>query len=450
MKKILTHFLIIFSISANAQKEIPAHQYSDSTEIGKPNGSPVNKQIGAAGGIIVSDDKRIELIFPAGALTAMTTISIQPTINHLANGVGAAYQFEPSGTQFKKPVELIFHYTEEEAKACPPELMNFGLQNHLGKWDFFEHTEWDSIGGRLKGFIFHFSGFTALKDLMMRPLKKKIAVNERDGIWVLDKGVIVESGEFAGDMDVAILSTNKIKWYVNGVNNGELGGNEKEGTAKTSFLINQGTKEKPVYSLSGEYIAPAAVPLQNPVIIKLAVKYFSKKDKKYKWGSCECAILIYDAYRVKVEYYFTGREGFGSEMIDSATFVVKIDKPDIIIEEIKNYPPRSIKEGSRIGIDEKILLDGAPGPVHITKELTRHSEISKGSPPQVFLDFQPSDPIYYSLFYYIRKMRITTETVKHTGIALPQSFSFVADGKMNKIKQGGNKEIVITIRPGIR
>jgi len=41
----------------------------------------VSKELGAPGGKIISDDGTVELIFPADALTANTTITIQLTTN---------------------------------------------------------------------------------------------------------------------------------------------------------------------------------------------------------------------------------------------------------------------------------------------------------------------------------------------------------------------------------
>ena len=447
MKKLQGLILLFISISAIGQQDktaIKSISISDSTAIGTPDGKSVSKEIGAAGGNIISDDGRVELIFQVGALTQQITISIQPTTNHVPNGAGKAYQFEPSGIQFKKPVQLIFRYTDEEVKACPPDLMSFALQDHSGKWDFFEYEEWDSTAGTLKGFIHHFTGFTDVNNLMIRPNKTELAVGETADISVLDKGVIVESGEYRGDFELAFLSSNKVKWFVNE----KEGGDDNVGHAKTNLFAPIGIGTKNIqYGLTGEYRAPVHLPLQNPVIVKLAVKYYSKKHKKFKWGSCECAITIYDAYRIEVTHYFTGREGFGSKMVDNANFVVKLLNRSIVIENRNNYPPKSIKEGSRIAIDEKIFLDGAPGPVDIKPNLTARSKISNDNPPNVYVEFQPSDDTYYTLHYVIRRMGISTEKVTTRARALPENFSFIANGTVQHVKQGRNNETEIIILP---
>src|SRR3954466_5389206 len=149
------------AIAVNGQTDsaaMMAKLFADSTALGTPDGQLTSKQIGATGGKIISDDGRIELIFPPGALTTNTTISIQPTSNTLANGSGKSYWFEPSGTQFKKPVEFVFHYSDEEADACPPDLMGIGMQDKKGNWSFFKYEAWDSMAKIRKGYIHHFSG----------------------------------------------------------------------------------------------------------------------------------------------------------------------------------------------------------------------------------------------------------------------------------------------------
>ena len=165
MKKILLLLLLFAVLSVNAQTdtteiqtdsvEVQMITLPDSTAIGAPDGKLVSKEIGSFGGKIDSDDGRVELIFPEGALSANTTISIQPIDNLIPNGNGKAYQFEPSGIQFKKPVQIIFHYTEQEAEICPPELKFMALQDHKGKWEYMNYEEWDSTTKSLKKRVYY-------------------------------------------------------------------------------------------------------------------------------------------------------------------------------------------------------------------------------------------------------------------------------------------------------
>lgn len=169
MKKFfISLWLFVAIVSANAQTdtkepeadsvEVQFVQLPDSTVIGSTKGKKVSKEIGPTGGTIVSEDGKIELIFPADALNKLTEISIQAAESVIPNG-NKAYQFEPSGIQFQKPVQLIFQYTDEEAATCPPELKFMALQDHKGKWEYMNYDDWDSTAKSLKGSIKHFSAF---------------------------------------------------------------------------------------------------------------------------------------------------------------------------------------------------------------------------------------------------------------------------------------------------
>ena len=111
MRSILITAVLFFSLSSNAQNDTSQIKFADlpdSTGIGTPNGNLISRVIGPDGGNIVSDDGKVELIFPPDALEKNTSISIQPATNPAPNGTGKSYQFEPSGIEFKKPVKLFF------------------------------------------------------------------------------------------------------------------------------------------------------------------------------------------------------------------------------------------------------------------------------------------------------------------------------------------------------
>ena len=130
MKKTWLLAFLFYTITGAAQKDSSVIKYfkpHDATGIGTPVGKVVNKEISPEGGKLVSDDGRVELIFPAGALQETKTISIQPVTNLFDSAAGNAYQFEPSGLQFKKPVQVIFQYSDEENEICPADLMSFAL-----------------------------------------------------------------------------------------------------------------------------------------------------------------------------------------------------------------------------------------------------------------------------------------------------------------------------------
>src|SRR5687768_6524243 len=255
MKKILILLIQFAVLSASAQTdttelqtdsvEVQIIALPDSTAIGTPDGKLVSKEIGPAGGKIVSEDGRVELNFPEGALSANTTISIQPIVNLIPNGNGKAYRFEPSGIQFNKPVQIIFHYTDEEAETCPPELKFMALQDDKGKWEYMGYSDWDSTTKSLKGFISHFSAFLDGNEMELSPTDKTAKVGES---FPLSLTVVGAPGEDELPPLPVSISGRKTVWSVAG---GAKFGSIRRGTTQ----------------YSATYVAPNYLPKGNTKVV---------------------------------------------------------------------------------------------------------------------------------------------------------------------------------------
>jgi len=102
-----------------------------STPDGKPLGDIATTKIDSKGGYFKSKDGKLEIIFPADALDTETPISIQAIYNELTEDDSDSYQLEPSGLTFKKPVQLIFHYTGGNENA---DLKSIAWQDDAGQW----------------------------------------------------------------------------------------------------------------------------------------------------------------------------------------------------------------------------------------------------------------------------------------------------------------------------
>lgn len=300
MKKLFTALNLLVSITLFGQADTSQIKFiepSDSTAIGTPDGKSVSKEMGITGGNIISEDGRVELIFPAGAVTTNTIISIQPTTNLAPNGSGKAYQFEPSGIQFKKPVEIIFHYTDEEAESCPPDLMGMGMQDHTGKWSFFEYNDWDSAAKTLKGSIRHFSTASNLKKMRLEVNKSTLIVNQKTPITIID--ISRSSGFYNNDGDelfqsAAIKQRYANMWFVDEIQNGNyLVGNIESGIVSRTI--------GKYYVLWATYQAPSTLPDQNPVTVSVKILAKSRKNRTMNvLKELKCKIYIYDAYEIKV------------------------------------------------------------------------------------------------------------------------------------------------------
>jgi hypothetical protein len=423
MKKILSASLLFFSLNVHAQldstklsadtSQIKFIEPPDSTGFGAPDGQLTSKEIGTQGGAIVSDDGRVELIFPADALAANTTISIQPITNLAPNGAGKAYKCEPSGIQFKKPVQFFFHYTKQEAEACPADLMNLASQDDTGKWTFSKYENWDSTKRILKGSIHHFSSVGSSNGAMIRPDRKMTVAEGRVNINFYDRyGTI--SGPFLGNRDPHPMGSRY--WAVNRVRDGnQIVGYAGPGTS-TSL---------------GAYTAPKIMPHENPVTINLFFEYYSEILEKDIWGVVSCKILVYDEYKVEIASKYTGRAEMHSQLFDKAWFVVRIFPNSEIGEskfefrEKQNYPPGVIKEGKNGRFKEKIISVNSQGHIDITSH--KNDKLSNNYPPKVSFDLNSEEVLLCEVQYSgggvtgpIQPLRIKP---------IPEQISFIANGE---------------------
>lgn len=416
------YFLILFAhlfLRLAAQQALDTSSlppFSDSTALGKPDGQVSAKRIGPAGGTIVSADKKLELIFPPGALVTDLDISIQPVTNPIENGSGKAYQFEPSGTRFRKPVQLIFHYTEEEAQTCPPELMGLAMQDQNGKWSLTEYEDWDSLSKTLKGWIHHFSTFSDVKNIWIKCETTELPVNGEAIVAVYDISNLIRTEGGARDYAFANISKNGA-WLVNGVKNG----NAQTGIFSPWNLVGRKTT-----NYAGIYTAPNILPKRNPVQIELSFPYQSKKTKKTAWGSCRCVISIYDVYRIKVENEYTGRAEMESQLIDSASFTVWVYPTKFLIKDISNYEPIILKQGKKDRFREKLSVDGALGTVHITEGI-KNDSLSHDYPPEVYFEFTPVTVTIFRAQYSGGPATSAITPIMEKSI--PEEINFIANGQ---------------------
>lgn len=69
-------------------------------------------QVGSGGGIVTSEDGRITLEIPAGALLDTVPISIEQTDDGPHNATGPTYTVEPYGVTFLRPAHLAYDVSD--------------------------------------------------------------------------------------------------------------------------------------------------------------------------------------------------------------------------------------------------------------------------------------------------------------------------------------------------
>jgi hypothetical protein len=427
MKKWIVPLLLLFTIGAKAQTdslEIKTVEPPDSTEIGVPDGKAVSKEIGPTGGRIVSEDARVELIFPSGALTAATPISIQPTTNPAPNGTGKAYQFEPSGIQFKKPVQIIFHYTDREAAECPADLMGFALQDGKGKWSFIDFDGWDSVTKTLQGSIEHFSGASIVKMLELRPEKKLVATGEVVQIRLIELTPRFKKKSTWGRLEMTQLLAN---YKVNNI----VDGNDEVGKMFIdNNYMHKGKTE--TYTPLPIYIAPRQLPPDNPVTITTELGTVNALDKMKVQRTLSCQVEVYDEYQILVRDTMSVWEGRGQYVADSGSFVIRVTHNNVLIKDIVNNKPYSYRTPvSPFPCKMDLVLAGCEGTVDVGTIYSAQQD--KEKPRNIFVRFNTSKPVL--AFRFMERCPGAKTSLEDMPVEpVPNIFHFKADGTYQRIR----------------
>ncbi len=304
------------------------------TPVAKPFGDIASAKMDSKGGKLVSSDKGLEVIVPENALDSEITISIQSSHNDLNETDEGAYQLEPSGIQFKKAVQLIFHYTDGNENA---DLKSIGWQDDKGQWHRLKKVVTDTIQKMVTGLALHFSNWARFDQLYLKPVNASVKVNKTVQLRVFeylsplnDDDDLAPPTPIGSDDDLAapsqILPYYTSDWAVNGNVNGR---------PEVGFVTRQNDPESPGSHVA-IYKAPATVPNNNPVAVSVQV-YSNKKTKKL-WLTSNITVI-------GGKYHFTYihiDEGDGCfALVDSSSCIVNLDTENPTISNIINYPPWS-------------------------------------------------------------------------------------------------------------
>jgi hypothetical protein len=325
MMLIIVVFFLLFSylhLPAVAQSNNLSIRYlrMDSvTALGKSIGEPVSQEIGKEGGTISSDDGMIELIFPENALSKKKKIKIQSISNLAANGRGNAYQMEPSGIQFQKPVTLVFHYSENELTGTSAEFKGIAWQDENGKWQQIPEVSVDTVAKTITTQISHFSSYASFDKIVLRPQQARVKV---------EKSIQMEIHFVISDLDAGIALPPNIpnpQWTVNSIpfGNSDVG------------------RITPLTTNNARFTAPVSMPDQNPVAVAAELKglEFKFNKKSFKDPSLVSQILIYDkAYRITMDVWVDNSEDGMCTMrlTDHGEFTLVMEGTRTMMKEIAN------------------------------------------------------------------------------------------------------------------
>ena len=332
----LSGLLLIIGLFSSCKKSDSPPELPDrpaaTTAIGTPVGPPISKSIGTTGGSISSPDGRIELTFPAGALSSNTTISIQPVTNTCPGGIGISYHLMPDGITFSKPVNLVFHYTSEEVNGSNPYLLYIAYQDNAMQWKAdFKKRNVDTVAKTVTLGITHFS-IWSMGDrlhLFCTPASEEVHENEtREFRAVLSDPSQSSNDDLPALPGETVMPANVVSgWRVNGTT-----GNNTIGTITPNE--NKAT-----------YKAPSNIPQRRSVQVSVELNY---TITMYNNGNVVSSVnqlilfrnitLLPSTFKFKVSIHFKdkGVSGFIGQLYeDWATFDLELKKvPDPIEQYI--------------------------------------------------------------------------------------------------------------------
>ncbi len=310
------------------------------TAVGTPIGNPVTKTIGSTGGTISSDDGRMDLIIPPGALTSDVAITIQPITNECPGGLGAGYDFLPNGTKFSTPATLIFHYADSDVNGTDPDLIYFATQDSTRAWDVDIEKDVDTVAKTISFDVNHFSGKGFLKGLTINAAGGKLDYQESEtGTLTLQQ--YVKDPELAGDPqstdddDLPPLPVSKpiptqqvASWtVVGGSQNGTISGSGNQVT----------------------YTAPANISTDKTIQVSVTVKKTigSKSRKRVVTSSAQKTVFIrlnlhppVLSFSVQIDVTLTGTSEVYNDLYhDGATLQVDIKGDSVTLSKIVNQVP---------------------------------------------------------------------------------------------------------------
>jgi hypothetical protein len=168
-----SHFKCIvmtaFRISLLVALSLPVLLLSTGCSKGVPITQAVQKQIGAAGGFVISGDGVLEMVIPSGAISSITTFSIQPISNTLPASQGNAFRLLPENTPFTKPVTIRIHYDKLNLDNTALRFLYLCYQDEQGYWRMLQHTVIDEAAKTISIETTHFSDWSFMKWMEIVP-----------------------------------------------------------------------------------------------------------------------------------------------------------------------------------------------------------------------------------------------------------------------------------------
>lgn len=409
------------------------------TEKGKPAGEKISQKINKDGGKLVSADGRVELLIPPDAVSSKTNISIQPVTNTLAPGSALAYELQPAGITFQKPLQITFHYSDKEAAGLMPQLKAIAWQDETGQWYQLDNSVVDTLNKTITGNITHFSTWVFFDSFLLQPTSARVKVNKQLDLIIV---CTLPKPETAGGVitDGTLPQSIKFLTYVDGIR----GGNAVVG--KTSAVIGKSIRNV-------KYTSPASVPDNNPVALSVEATNIRWNGRNYSRLKLISNITIYDkSYEIKVTGH--NKENVLQCVItsfDTSTCILQLNGNKTKLVDIQNMNQKITISNCQCNVRE-LNPGGSTGPVNIVG--AAKITVTPANPPQ--------KPFATVMIYFIRNMGVIAgmavdPCLGHNGAsvpgmplpAVPFVLQFDAKDEEQTIMEGGDDKngFKVTVKP---
>ncbi len=314
--KNLIYLSLVFLLVGCKQKDIDREMpdFSRLTPVvtarGTSQGPARTAQIGPAGGELRSEDGRLKVSIPAGALSNTVTVGVEPISNNAPLGLDMGYRLTPEGVNFAKPVKLTFSYENTMLTGSAAEFLWIVSQKADGTWEGDLRSELDAAARTVSTETSHFSDWVLGKMINLELFPSSAVVKIKNSVELMVTGFLRDDNIKDDDLLVPLTP----------VNHGSISENElvpldqvsnillkldkfamlnfKEWRldgAKAPVSNSKGKLE--VYGMEATYTAPDKKPSPDNVAVTVTIEA-RQKDGKAPTISINAPITITDR-----EYY---------------------------------------------------------------------------------------------------------------------------------------------------
>lgn len=240
---LLAVLLFFTACKKHGQGEAPPETISNIRPVGTPVADARVETIGVEGGLVKSEDGRLEIEIPAGALSGDTEIGIQPLKNSAVSGLGYSYRLTPHGKAFKKKVTIRFHYEKEARRLASRQALEIAYQNVKGEWTCLGGATNDTSQKMISVQTDHFSDWGLIASMELTPVIRTVGLGEtvnlkavlyvhpvKDDDLLIPLTIPDASSGVATKLDPKYI----VKWTLNGPGKLDAKGSEAVFTAPSS------------------------------------------------------------------------------------------------------------------------------------------------------------------------------------------------------------------------